>query len=68
LRGWEQARPIYEELPGWREPLGGVRAMADLPATARRYVDRLSALVAAPVVLLSIGAQRDQTVRLGNVF
>lgn len=68
LRGWEQARPIWEELPGWREPLGGVRAMADLPATARRYVERLSALVAAPVVLLSIGAQRDQTVRLGDVF
>ena len=40
----------------------------DLPANARRYVDRLAALVGAPVAIVSVGAQRDQTIRLGDVF
>jgi adenylosuccinate synthase len=64
-RAWEGLTPIYEELPGWREPLGGARALADLPANARRYLERLTALVGAPLALVSIGAQRDQTIQLG---
>src|SRR5437867_3215464 len=67
-RGWERVVPLYEELPGWRESLGAVRALGDLPPNARRYLDRLSALVGTPVVLLSVGPQREQTIRLGDVF
>src|SRR5437773_2483460 len=67
-RAWECVVPQYEELPGWREPLGGARALADLPANARRYLERLAALVGVPVALLSVGAQRDQTIRLGGLF
>ena len=67
-RGWERVVPVYEELSGWRESLGGVRALAQLPPKARRYVDRLSELVGAPVLLLSVGPQREQTIRLGAVF
>jgi adenylosuccinate synthase len=63
-RAWERLTPVYEELAGWSGPLGGARALADLPAAARRYVDRLSAFVGAPLALLSVGAQRDQTIRL----
>jgi len=67
-RAWECVVPQYEELPGWREPLGGARALADLPANARRYLERLAGLVGVPVALLSVGAQRDQTIRLGELF
>ena len=65
---WERVRPVYEELPGWRENLGAARALTDLPPNARRYIDRLSALVGAPVMLLSIGPQREQTIRLVDIF
>jgi adenylosuccinate synthase len=61
---WERITPVYEELPGWREPLGAARALDDLPRNARAYVERLAALVGAPVALLSVGAGRDQTIRL----
>src|SRR5216110_2082585 len=67
-RAWQCVVPRYEELPGWCEPLGGARALADLPANARRYLERLAALVGLPVALLSVGAQRDQTIRLGELF
>ncbi len=67
-RGWARAKPIYEELPGWKEPLGAARSLADLPANARRYLDFLVKAVGAPMVILSIGAGREQTIRLGDVF
>jgi adenylosuccinate synthase len=67
-RDWERAVPVYEELPGWRESLGAVRALADLPANARRYVRRLESLVGAPLTILSVGAQREQTIRCDAAF
>jgi adenylosuccinate synthase len=59
---WQRLRPVYEELPGWTEPIGGARTIAALPANARRYVDRLAALVGAPIVLVSVGPDREQTI------
>ena len=61
---WERVTPRYEELPGWREPLSAARRLDDLPANARRYVERLETLAGAPVALVSVGAQRDQTIRV----
>ena len=33
----------------------GVRRLTDLPAAARKYVERLSALLELPVVMVSVG-------------
>jgi len=67
-RGWAQAVPVYEEMPGWQEDLSGARTLDELPLTARRYIDKLSALVEAPVALVSVGAGREETIRLGELF
>jgi adenylosuccinate synthase len=67
-RGWARAVPVYEEMPGWREDLGEARTLDELPLAARRYIDKLSALVEAPVALVSIGAGREQTIRVGELF
>ena len=63
---WRRIVPVYEEMPGWRENLGGATHLGALPANARRYVERLTALVGAPLALLSVGAQRDQTIRVAG--
>ncbi len=57
-----RAKPVYEELPGWTEPLSNVRSLAALPRNARAYLDRLAELCECPVGLLSIGADRVQTI------
>ena len=54
--------PGYETPPGWQEDICGVRRMADLPENARRYVQRISELVGAPVERSSRWApDREQT-------
>jgi len=35
-----------------------------LPAKARRYLDRIRELVAAPIVYVSVGTRRDQIIGL----
>ena len=56
--------PVYEELPGWTEPLGAARTLADLPANARRYIDRIEELTATPFSMISVGARREETILL----
>jgi adenylosuccinate synthase len=59
-----RAQPRYETLPGWQEDVTGAQRWEDLPAAAQRYVRRVEELVGVPVVLLSLGPRRDQTVLL----
>ncbi len=68
LKVLSEVEPIYEELPGWTENISGIRAYADLPANARRYVERLSEIVGVPLGIVSVGPARDQTIVLHEVF
>jgi len=56
--------PVFEDLPGWKEPLGDLRRLEELPAAARRYIRRLEELTGARVCMISVGAGREQTIRL----
>jgi adenylosuccinate synthase len=58
----ERATPVYEDFPGWREDLHDVRSLADLPENARRYVTALEEHAGVPIVLVSVGPERTQTI------
>ncbi|HLX35945.1 MAG TPA: adenylosuccinate synthase [Candidatus Limnocylindrales bacterium] len=58
----ERATPLYETFDGWDEPIHDVRALGDLPENARRYVTALEALAGVPIVLVSVGPDRTQTI------
>jgi adenylosuccinate synthase len=57
-----RVEPVFEELPGWTEPLAGRRAIADLPVAARRYLERIEALAGVPIWCVSVGAERGETI------
>ena len=60
-----RVRPVYESHAGWRQPTGTARRLADLPAAARAYLDRLEALSGVPVRYVSVGTRRDQIIEVG---
>jgi adenylosuccinate synthase len=60
--------PVYEELPGWKEDVSQARSLADLPANARRFVERVQALVGIPVATVSVGPGREQTIVIDEVL
>jgi len=60
--------PVYEELPGWRESTVGLTAYEALPDNARRYLERLQALVNVPIDMISTGPDREQTIVVRHPF
>ena len=64
----EQVTPIYEELPGWTEPLTDIRSLDALPRNARLYVERLEQLVNVPIKMISVGAGREETILIRPTF
>ncbi|QEL18442.1 adenylosuccinate synthase [Limnoglobus roseus] len=60
----ERCKPILETVPAWSEDITKVRKLSDLPAAARKYVDRIGELMGKKVSFVSIGPDRDQTIIL----
>jgi len=58
---FHKAEPVYEELEGWAEDLSGAREPADLPAPARKYLERVAELAGVPIRTVSVGADRERT-------
>lgn len=57
-----KVKPVYRSLPGWKHDITAARKLEDLPREARRYVDTIGELLDAPVDIISIGADREQTI------
>ncbi len=68
LEELSRVTPVYEELPGWEKALAECRTLEDLPPTALRYVRRVEEMVGVPVVCISVGAERGETILLSNPF
>jgi adenylosuccinate synthase len=57
-----QAEPIYRTFAGFRTDISAVRAREDLPQGARDYVAFIEEYVGAPVRLIGVGPDREQTI------
>jgi adenylosuccinate synthase len=60
--------PIYEEMPGWREPTAGVRRYEDLPAAAWLICGGIEELTDTPIDIISTGPDRADTIVLRDPF
>lgn len=58
-----RAQPVLESLQPWTQDISGARTFEDLPAPAQAYVHRVEKLVGVPVHMISIGPDREQTIR-----
>ena len=65
---YSEIRPVYEDLPGWRESTAGARTLDELPAAARAYIERIEEAVGAPVAVISTGPDREETIVLEDLF
>ena len=64
----EACEPIFEEFPGWDEDLRKVRRFADLPRNTQQYLRAIEDLTGIPLVLVSVGPGREETIILKNPF
>ncbi|MEW6515984.1 MAG: adenylosuccinate synthase [candidate division FCPU426 bacterium] len=68
LEDLEALEPVYEEMPGWKEPIKEVKRFEDLPEAAKKYLHRLEEIVGAKISILSIGEDRTQTILRSQFF
>jgi len=57
---FHHARPVYETLTGWNEPLDSVEHLEELPEAARRYVEYVERAVDVEVTMIGTGADRER--------
>jgi adenylosuccinate synthase len=57
--------PVYQTFPGWSEDITRVRKYSELPAAARNYVEALEREVGTPILMLSVGPEREQVIPRG---
>lgn len=56
--------PVFTELPGWKEDIGGIREKENLPENLKGYVRFIENQLGIPVSIVSVGPDREATVNM----
>lgn len=64
----KDCKPVYEEIEGWCSDISGATVFAQLPAKAAAYVQKLEEVTGCPIILVSVGPRRDQTIQINSPF
>ncbi len=57
-----KCKPIFKTLKGWQCSTANCRKLDDLPEEAMEYLRFLAELMEVPIAIVSLGANRDQTI------
>ena len=68
LKVLAECKPIYETLPGWSENISDIKKQENFPVNVINYLDRIAELTQTPIHIISVGADREQTIVLKNPF
>ncbi|MEK7679488.1 MAG: adenylosuccinate synthase, partial [Deltaproteobacteria bacterium] len=63
-----KCEPVYETLNGWKTPTSGIKSFKKLPKNAQAYIKRIEEMTGVEVTIISIGADREDTIMLKNPF
>jgi adenylosuccinate synthase len=68
LKKLSRCIPIYRDMPGWAEDIGGARSMDELPARTRAYLNAIEETTEVPLSVVSVGPGREETILLRDPF
>lgn len=63
-----KVEPVYEEFDGWKTSTREIREYDKLPENAKKYLKRLSEVIETDISIVSVGAGRDETIIIKNIF
>ena len=64
LRELKRCIPVLIELPGWKASTAQARTFRELPSKARNFLKKIASLTGPKLSIVSVGADREQTIRL----
>lgn len=63
-----EARPVYEEMEGWKESTIGIKKFDKLPGNAQKYIKRIEESLDVTVDMISTGQRRDELIMIKGQF
>ncbi|STO31978.1 Adenylosuccinate synthetase [Fusobacterium necrogenes] len=62
-----RAKPIYEELPGWKEDISQMKTYEELPENCKKYIKRMEEFLNCPISVVSVGPDRSQNIHIREI-
>ena len=63
-----ECKPVYATLPGWKEDISGYKTYDELPENAKKYIEFIEKEVGVPIVIVSTGPDKNQTIIREEIF
>ena len=63
-----ECKPVYAKLDGWTEDISDIKEYNDLPLNVKKYVEFIEKEVGVPVVMVSTGPDKNQTIIREEIF
>lgn len=68
LEEYEEYKPVYETMKGWKEDITHVKSFEELPSEAQAYLKKIEELTGVKIALFSVGPDREQTIILEDPY
>jgi len=59
---------VYDDLPGWDEPLNGIKSFDDLPDNCKGYIKYIEDKLNIKTSIVSVGPKREETIVREDLF
>jgi adenylosuccinate synthase len=59
-------KPVFKEMPGWKETITQLRDYNQLPESLKKYVDFIERQTGVPVTMVSVGPDRKENIFRNN--
>jgi adenylosuccinate synthase len=57
----KNARPVYQEVPGWERMSAKPKSYGQLHPNAKAYLERLADILHVKITMISLGSAREET-------
>lgn len=64
----KKAKPIYEELEGWKEDISSMKTYEELPENTKKYLRRIEELCNTRISMVSVGPERNCNIYIHNML
>lgn len=64
----KKAKPIYEELEGWKEDISSMKTYEELPENTKKYLRRIEELCNTRISMVSVGPERNCNIYINNML
>lgn len=68
LNEYQRCKPIYIDMPSWKEDISKVTSYEELPENAKKYLKKIEELTNKEIAIFSVGSDRTQTIVLKDLF